>query len=88
VLLAPFLPLPSPLVYAVAGWAGMSWVTFVILDLISELAWVGMLVGLGYALGHHAVVVAETISHYGLWISIALVVLVVALQVRSGRMHR
>jgi membrane-associated protein len=88
VLLAPFLPLPSPLVYAVAGWAGMSWVTFLILDLISELAWVGTLAGLGYALGHHAVVVAETISHYGLWISIALVVLVVALQVRSGRMHR
>jgi len=87
-LLAPFLPLPSPLVYAVAGWAGMSWITFLILDLISELAWVGMLAGLGYALGHHAVVVAETISHYGLWISIALVVIVVALQVRSGRMHR
>jgi membrane-associated protein len=88
VLLAPFLPLPSPLVYAVAGWAGMSWVTFLILDLISELAWVGTLAGLGYALGHHAVVVAETISHYGLWISIGLVVLVVALQVRSGQMHR
>ena len=87
-LLAPFLPLPSPLVYAVAGWAGMSWVTFVILDLISELAWVGMLVGLGYALGHRAVVVAQTISHYGLWISIALVVLVVVLQVRSARMQR
>jgi membrane-associated protein len=87
-LLAPFLPLPSPLVYAVAGWAGMSWVTFLILDLISELAWVGMLVGLGYALGHRAVVVAQTISHYGLWISIALVVLVVVLQVRSARMQR
>jgi membrane-associated protein len=86
-LLAPFLPLPSPIVYAVAGWAGMSWVTFLILDLISELAWTGMLAGLGYALGHHAVVVAQTISRYGLWISIAIVVLVVVGQIRSARVQ-
>jgi membrane-associated protein len=88
VLLAPFLPLPSPLVYAVAGWAGMSLVTFFVLDLIAELAWVGTLAGLGYALGHHAVVVAEAISRYGLWISIGVVVLVIAVQMRSARMHR
>ncbi len=87
-LLAPFLPLPTPIVYAVAGWAGMSWVTFLVLDLISELAWVGMLAGLGYALGHHAVVVAQTVSRYGLWVSIALVVLVIAGQIRSARTHR
>ena len=86
-LLAPFLPLPNPIVYAVAGWAGMSWVTFLVLDLISELAWSGMLAGLGYALGHRAVVVAQTISRYGLWISIAIVVLVVAGQIRSARMQ-
>jgi membrane-associated protein len=87
-LLAPFLPLPSPIIYAVAGWAGMSWVTFLVLDMISELAWVGMLTGLGYALGHHAVVVAEAISRYGLWVSIGIVVLVIAVQIRSARMHR
>ena len=86
-LLAPFLPLPSPIIYAVAGWAGMSWVTFLILDLISELAWCGMLAGLGYALGHHAVVVAQNISHYGLWISIAIVALVVLGQIRSARVQ-
>jgi membrane-associated protein len=88
VLLAPFLPLPSPLVYAVAGWAGMSLVTFFVLDLIAELAWVGTLAGLGYALGHHAVVVAEAISRYGLWISIGIVVLVIAVQMRSVRTPR
>jgi membrane-associated protein len=88
VLLAPFLPLPSPLVYAVAGWAGMSLVTFFVLDLIAELAWVGTLAGLGYALGHRAVVVAEAISRYGLWISIGIVVLVIAVQMRSARTPR
>ena len=44
-----------------------------------------LLAGLGYELGHHAVVVAQTISHYGLWISIALVVVIVVFQVRSQR---
>ena len=88
VLVAPFLPLPNPIIYAVVGWAGMSWVTFLILDLISELAWVGMLVGLGYSLGHHAVVVAQTVSRYGLWFSIGIVVLVIVGQMRSARAQR
>jgi membrane protein DedA with SNARE-associated domain len=88
VVAAPFLPLPNPIVYAVAGWAGMSVVTFLILDLIGTMMWAGMLVGLGYSLGHHAVVVAQTISRYGLWISIGLVVLVVLAQIRSARVHR
>ena len=88
VVVAPFLPLPNPIVYAVAGWAGMSAVTFLILDLISELAWAGMLAGLGYSLGHHAGVVAQTISRYGLWVSIGIVVLVVAGQMRGARAQR
>ena len=87
-LIAPFLPLPSAIVYAVAGWAGMSAVTFLVLDVISELLWAGMLAGLGYELGHHAVVVAQEISRYGLWISIAIVALVVVGQIRSARMRR
>jgi membrane-associated protein len=88
VVITPFLPIPNALIYAVAGWAGMSWVTFLILDLIGTLAWAGMLAGLGYELGHHAVVVAQTISRYGLWISIAIVALVVVGQMRSARMRR
>lgn len=88
VILAPFLPIPTPLMYAVAGWAGMSFVTFLILDVIGTMLWAGMLAGLGYALGHHAVVVAQTISRYGLWISIGLVVLVVVGQVRAARARR
>ena len=88
VVIAPFLPLPNAIIYAVAGWAGMSWVTFLILDLIGSLAWAGVLAGLGYELGHHAVVVAQEISRYGLWISLAIVALVVVGQIRNARMHR
>jgi membrane protein DedA with SNARE-associated domain len=88
VVVAPFLPLPNPIVYAVAGWAGMSIVTFLILDLIGTMMWAGMLVGLGYSLGHHAVVVAQTISRYGLWVSIGIIVLVVLAQIRGARVQR
>jgi membrane protein DedA with SNARE-associated domain len=83
VVLSPFLPIPNALVYAVAGWTGMRWVTFLILDIIGSLAWAGMLAGLGYALGQSAVSVAQEISKYGLWVSIAIVILVIASQMRK-----
>ncbi len=85
VVVAPFLPIPTAIIYVVAGWAGMRLVTFLILDVIGSLLWAGMLAALGYELGHHAVVVAQNISHYGLWISIGLIVVIVFFQVRSQR---
>jgi membrane protein DedA with SNARE-associated domain len=88
VVLSPFLPIPNALIYAVAGWTGMSWLTFLVLDAIGELLWAGLLAGLGYALGQHAVTVAQEISKYGLWVSIAIVVLVVASQMRGARSRR
>lgn len=83
VLVSEFLPIPTAIIYVIAGWAGMRWYTFLILDAISSLLWAGLLTGLGYELGHHAVVVAQAISHYGLWITIGLVVLIVVFQFRS-----
>lgn len=85
IIIAPFLPFPSAIIFVIAGWAGMRLVTFIILDIIGTLLWAGTLAGLGYELGHHAVVVAKSISHYGLWISIGLVVVIVFFQVRSQR---
>jgi membrane-associated protein len=85
VVISQFLPIPNAIIYVIAGWAGMRLVTFIILDIIGTLLWAGMLVGLGYELGHHAVVVAQTISHYGLWISIALIAVIIVAQVRSQR---
>ena len=85
IIVSRFLPIPSATIYVIAGSAGMRLVTFLILNLISTLLWAGMLAGLGYALGHHAVVVAQTISHYGLWFSLAIVAVIIALQLRSRR---
>jgi len=88
VVVAPFLPFPSAIIYAMAGWTGMSWITFLLLDAVGSLAWGGLLAGLGYALGQHAVSVAQAVSRYGLWVSIAIVVLVIAGQMRGARARR
>jgi membrane protein DedA with SNARE-associated domain len=85
VIVSPFLPIPSAIIFVIVGWAGMRLLTFIVLDAIGTLLWAGTLAGLGYALGHHAVVVAQTISHYGLWISLVLIALIIVAQVRSQR---
>lgn len=78
VIVAPFLPVPSALFYAAAGWEGMGLGWFLVFDAIGELLWAGLLLWLGYALGQRAVRAVETISQYGLWISLAIVALVMA----------
>jgi membrane-associated protein len=85
VLVSSFLPIPRAIIFVIAGWAGMRLVTFLVLDLIGVLLWAGTLAGLGYALGHPAVVAAKTISHYSLWVTIGLVALTVFLTVFSQR---
>jgi membrane protein DedA with SNARE-associated domain len=67
VVASSFFPIPRAIIYVIAGWAGMRLITFLILDLIGVLLWAGLLAGLGYALGHNAVVAAKTISHYSWW---------------------
>ena len=78
IVLAPFLPAPSPLFYMAAGEAGMPFVVFIVADLIGTLAYVGAIVAAGWAIGQPAVTVAQTISSYALWIIVATVVLIVA----------
>jgi membrane protein DedA with SNARE-associated domain len=85
IIVANFLPIPSAIIYAIAGWTGVSWVTFLVLDAIGTLSWAGLLAGLGYALGQHAVSVAQAVSRYGLWVSIGIIVLVIVGQMRGAR---
>jgi len=85
VVASSFLPLPRAIISVIAGWAGMRLLTFLILDLIGVVLWAGLLAGLGYALGHHAVVAAKTLSHYSWWFTIGIVALSVLFAVRSQR---
>ena len=84
IIFAYLLPIPTAIIYAAAGWTGMPLWRFLALDLIGTSIWIGLIVGLGYALGHPAVHVAHTISHYSLLATIAIVVLAVAISVWRG----
>jgi len=78
VLLAAFLPVPSPLVYAAAGWVGLRLIPFIILDLIGSAAWAALLALLGYLLGTSGVAAANLVAHYALATIIGLTVIAVA----------
>src|SRR5215470_13605889 len=84
-VISAFLPIPRAIIFVIAGWAGMRLVTFLVLDIIGALLWTGMLAGLGYSLGHHAVVAAQTVSHYSWWFTAGIVALTVVFIVRSQR---
>ena len=85
VALAPYLPVPSSFIYAAAGWTGMSLRRFMVFDLLGMLSWIGLIVGLGYAIGHPAVQVAKAISHYALLVTIAVVAIAVPIAVLRAR---
>ncbi len=87
IVFAYLLPVPSALIYAGAGWTGMSLRRFLALDLAGTLLWIVLVVGLGYAIGHPAVHVATLIGRYSLYIAGGLIVAVVlwsALRARSA----
>jgi membrane-associated protein len=85
VLLGYFLPLPTALIDAAAGWIGMRLRTFLILDVLGALLWTGMLAGLGYAIGQPAVDVAHAVGRYALWLTLAVIALIVVKQTRDAR---
>ena len=85
VVLANVLPIPSALIYAAVGDGGMRLWVFLVLDVIGTLLWTGLFATLGYAVGRGAVDVTNTISHYSLWITLALIVAIVVFQGRRAR---
>jgi membrane protein DedA with SNARE-associated domain len=87
VAMAPWTPIPSSLVYAAAGWTGMRLRTFLVLDGIGSLVRASLYTGMGYAIGRPAVDLAETISAHGIWVSLAVVVVMVVGQ-RARRLIR
>lgn len=68
----PFVP--ATLFYLAAGESRMRIRTFALADIAGTLTWIGIHVGAGYAAGKSATNVAQSISHYGLWIAVAMIV--------------
>ena len=73
VVFAYFLPVPNNILYAMAGWAGLGLLRFIVLDLAGTVLWAVLNVGLGYALGARAVAVAGLISRYSIAATVALI---------------
>jgi membrane-associated protein len=72
------LPIPTVLVQVFCGVSGMPLWLYLIGDAIGLLLWIGLLVGVGWAIGTPAIHVVKAINHYSLWITVAIVVLIVA----------
>jgi membrane protein DedA with SNARE-associated domain len=79
-IVSEFVFIPTSIIYLVVGTAGMGVVSFLVLDFIASGLWVALLVCLGWVWGKGAVNVAEAISHYGLWVTLGIVALVLVLQ--------
>jgi membrane protein DedA with SNARE-associated domain len=77
VVFAYVLPVPTALVDAAAGWSGMSLGVFIVCDILGALLWTGLLAGLGYAIGQPAVDAVHQITHYSLYLTIAIVLYIV-----------
>jgi len=82
VVLAYYLPVPSVLIDVAAGLSGMRLRTFLALDVLGTLLWVGPIVGLGYAIGRPAVDVVDRIDHYSSYLTIAVILVLVVVQSR------
>ena len=74
-VVAAVLPgIPTPVVYAVAGMAGMRLVTFVLCDVAGALLVSGVVAGLGYWVGQDAVDVVLVIDEYAGLVGLVIIV--------------
>jgi len=87
---AYYLPIPNMLVYLACGTSNMPMWTFVLGDMLGTLLWVGLLVGLGWAVGRSAVGAVTAIDHHATQVTLAVAVVwvVVALVLRHRRRQR
>jgi membrane protein DedA with SNARE-associated domain len=79
------IPIPVQLIAMTVGLGGMPLAVYVILDIIGALIWLGLLAGLGYWIGQGAINVANAVSHYSLWVTVGLMIVIMIRQSRSSR---
>jgi membrane protein DedA with SNARE-associated domain len=88
VVLAMLPGVPTAVVFALAGWAGLRMSTFLLLDAVGALAMTGLVAGLGYGLGQHAVDVVLLVDRYASAVSLTLIGVALALPLAKWLIRR
>ena len=81
----PFLPIPGAIIYAVLGAAGTSLKRFLTITVLGAFVTRVLYFILGYQIGEPAVAALEVFNKYMWYVSIALLVGIVAVSMRSAR---
>jgi membrane protein DedA with SNARE-associated domain len=79
---------PTPVIYAMAGLAGMRLAPFLLLDLAGALLMTGLVAGLGYGLGQHAVDVVLRVDAYASVVSLTMIAVAMAIPLIKRWMGR
>jgi membrane protein DedA with SNARE-associated domain len=88
IVITYLIPLPSAVVYATVGAAGMRLRRFLLTDVLTAAVTRGLLIWLGYSIGEPAVRVLELIARYSWYLSLVLLAGVVLSMVRQSRSRR
>ncbi|GMA41153.1 DedA family protein [Mobilicoccus caccae] len=81
----PVLPIPKGIVFAVLGVSGASFRKIFVVDLLAAAVVQATWLYLGYSIGEPVVQVVEVIARYSLWISLAILVVVIVTAMRKSR---
>jgi membrane protein DedA with SNARE-associated domain len=88
IVITYLIPLPSAVVYATVGAAGMRLRRFLLVDVLTAAVTRGLLIWLGYSIGQPAVRVLEVVARYSWYLSLVLLAGVVVSMVRQSRSRR
>ena len=85
---SPLPGVPSAAVCALAGWARMRLVTFLLLNFAGVLIMTSVVVAIGFSLGQAAVDVVLLVDRYAGWLSLSLIALAVIVPLVRSRATR
>ena len=87
VVLAVAPGVPTPVVYVMAGWAGMRLGTFLLFDFAGALLMTGLVAGLGYGLGQRAVDLVLLVDKYASNVSLTMIGVTLAIPLIKRRIR-
>jgi membrane protein DedA with SNARE-associated domain len=88
VVLAVLPGVPTAVIYAMAGWARMRLTTFLLLDLAGAFLMTGLVAGVGYGLGQHAVDLVLLVDRFASVVSLTLIAVAAVMPLVKRRIRR